>query len=221
MALGAEILSRMARQMVHLSRPQDAIALVALARRGGAGRLVPHELSVLTTCEAWAYATLGDGKEVDRTIGLAQEQFSDGLPGDAPDWIPFFDQAYLEGMSGYVYRTLADHQPEKAHRAEPHIMNALQLRRRDTYLRSSTFDLISLAGVRAIQGEYEESGKVAETAIRVAGGISSTRTFDRIRDIRDRAYKDRYRSTGAMRLVTQLDDASPTPEQPITEHRQS
>ena len=69
-------------------------------------------------------------------------------------------------MAGHTYRTLADHQPAMADRAEPHIINAIKLRRRETYLRSNTFDLISLAGVRAIQGEYEEASKIAKTANR-------------------------------------------------------
>jgi hypothetical protein len=91
------------------------------------------------------------------------------------------------------------------------IVNAIRLRRRETYLRSNTSDLISLAGVRAIQGEYEEASKIAKTAIVIAGGISSTRTFDRIKDIRDRARKISHRSSSASRLATQLDHAIPSP----------
>ncbi len=157
-ALGAEILSRMAGQMVHIGRPHDAIAVIDLARRGGTGNLSSHELSVLTTCEASAYAALGNVKEVDRTVGLAEKQFAEGRPGQERNWIPFCDRAYIEAMAGHVYQTLANHQPTMTGRAEPYIINGLRLRQANL-IRSNTFDLISLAGIRVIQGEYEEASK--------------------------------------------------------------
>jgi hypothetical protein len=53
---------------------------------------------------------------------------------------------------------LANHQPTMTGRAEPYIINGLRLRQANL-IRSNTFDLISLAGIRVIQGEYEEASK--------------------------------------------------------------
>ncbi|MEU5695864.1 hypothetical protein [Actinosynnema sp. NPDC020468] len=200
--LGVEVLSRMARQMVHVGRPRDALSLVGLARRGGGARIGERESAMLTTCESWAHATLGDVAAVDRAVGLAGERFE--RAADAPPWLGYFDRAGLEGMAGLSYRTLAERRPEFAVRAEAHLDTALRLRRRDAYVRSSLFDRISLAGVRVAQGEHAEAERVAREVVEAAGGVGSTRTFDRIDALRERARVDGRRSGEAAGLADTL-----------------
>ncbi|ACU37834.1 hypothetical protein [Actinosynnema mirum] len=203
--LGVEVLSRMARQMVHVGKPREALSLVALARRGAGARIAEAEQAMLGTCEAWAWAALGDAGRVDRAVGTAQERFSRAVAGDAPSWLGYFDQAGLSGMAGLSYRTLAEGDPGLAGRAEPHIDAALRLRNRDAYARSNLFDLISLLGVRIVQGEHAEAERMVRRVLPVTGRISSTRTVDRIRPLARRARADAARSTDAARLAESLD----------------
>ncbi|WP_367131466.1 hypothetical protein [Saccharothrix sp. HUAS TT1] len=200
--LGVEVLSRMARQMVHVGRPRDALSLVALAGRGSGG-LDPVVSAMLLTCESWAHATLGDVRAVDRAVGAAEEHFSRADPGATPPWLSYFDRAGLEGMAALAYRTAAEHHPAAAGRAEPHLAEALRLRR-ETYRRSNLFDVISLVGVRVLQGEHAEANRLAATLLSPAGRISSTRTSDRIRAVRDRAEADAARSKDARLLADTL-----------------
>ena len=201
--LGVEVLSRMARQLVHVDRPREALSLIALARRGSGSRLAPMASAMLSTCESWAHATLGDVDAVDRAVGAAQATFSRADPAATPGWLSYFDRAGLEGMAALSYRTAADHRPSTARKAEPHLAEALRLRR-DTYRRSNLFDVISLVGVRVLQGEHAEANRLATTMLTPAGRISSTRTFDRIKVIHDRAEADAARSKDARALADTL-----------------
>ncbi|TQM80639.1 hypothetical protein FHX81_2980 [Saccharothrix saharensis] len=201
--LGVEVLSRMARQMVHVGKPREALSLVALARRGSGSGLAPMASAMLSTCEAWAHATLGDVGAVDRALGAAQERFSRADPAGTPGWLSYFDLAGLEGMAALAYRTAAEHRPGTADRAEPHLAEALRLRR-ETYRRSNLFDVISLVGVRVLQGEHAEANRLATTVLAPAGRISSTRTFDRIAVVRDRAAADAARAKDARLLADTL-----------------
>ncbi|MEV8439435.1 hypothetical protein AB0425_18835 [Actinosynnema sp. NPDC051121] len=201
--LGVEVLSRMARQMVHVGKPREALSLVALARRGAGGRLAPMASAMLATCESWAHATLGDVRAVDRAVGVAEAHFSRADPAETPGWLSYFDRAGLEGMAALSYRTAAEHRPGVELRAEPHLAEALRLRR-DTYQRSNLFDVISLVGVRVLQGEHAEANRLAAERLTPAGRISSTRTFDRIEALRDRAVADATRSKDARLLADTL-----------------
>ncbi|MFE2751179.1 hypothetical protein ACFXGA_04165 [Actinosynnema sp. NPDC059335] len=201
--LGVEVLSRMARQMVHVGKPREALSLVALARRGSAARLDPMASAMLATCESWAHATLGDVEAVDRAVGDAESHFAKADPDETPAWLSYFDRAGLEGMAALSYRTAAEHRPGTEGKAEPHLAEALRLRRA-TYQRSNLFDVISLVGVRVLQGEHAEANRLASTLLSPAGRISSTRTFDRINAIRDRAEADSAHAKDARPLVDTL-----------------
>jgi transcriptional regulator with XRE-family HTH domain len=201
--LGVEVLSRMARQLVHVGKPRDALSLVALARRGAGSRLAPMASAMLATCESWAHATLGDVRAVDRAVGVAEAHFSRADPAESPGWLSYFDRAGLEGMAALSYRTVAEHRPGVEHKAEPHLAEALRLRR-DTYQRSNLFDVISLVGVRVLQGEHAEANRLAAERLTPTGRISSTRTFDRIEALRDRAVADAARSKDARLLADTL-----------------
>lgn len=201
--LGVEVLSRMARQMVHVGKPREALSLVALARRGSGSRLGPMASAMLATCESWAHATLGDVLAVDRAVGAAEAHFARADPDETPPWLSYFDRAGLEGMAALAYRTAADHRPGVERRAEPHLAEALRLRR-DSYRRSNLFDVISLVGVRVLQGEHAEANRLAADLLSPAGRISSTRTFDRIKVVRDRAVADSAKAKEARLLADTL-----------------
>ena len=201
--LGVEVLSRMARQMVHVGKPREALSLVALARRGAGSRLGPMPAAMLATCESWAHAALGDVRAVDRAVGAAEAHFARADHEETPAWLSYFDRAGLEGMAALSYRTVAEHRPGAEEKAEPHLVEALRLRR-DSYQRSNLFDVISLVGVRVLQGEHAEADRLAADLLSPAGRIGSTRTFDRIKVIRDRAAADSARSKQARLLADTL-----------------
>ncbi|GAA1907550.1 hypothetical protein GCM10009716_16990 [Streptomyces sodiiphilus] len=183
-----EALSRAARQMVHLGRPDDALDLMKLARSGSGDETLPRTRAMLCTVEAWAQASLGRGQAMRRTLGRAEELFvSDRGDVPPPSWMQMFDEADLHGMQALAYRTLAEHEPGVARTAERHAKRALELRGEGRQ-RSSTLDHISLASACFLADDPDQADHYARLALLTIGETSSHRTWDRLREM--------YRLTG-------------------------
>lgn len=193
-----EALSRAARQMVHLGRPDDALDLMKLARTGSGDQTLPRTQAMLHTIEAWAQASMGHGQAMRRTLGEAEELFvSDKSDVPPPSWMQLFDEADLHGMQALAYRTLADHDPSVAGIAQRHARQALQLREGGRQ-RSKIFDYISLASACFIADDPEQADRYARLALVSMGETSSHRTWDRLREM--------YRLTGQYAGYAKIED---------------
>lgn len=183
-----EALSRAARQMVHLGRPDDALDLMKLAKSGSGEETLPRTRAMLYTVEAWAQASKGQGQAVRRRLGEAEELFvSDKGDVPVPSWMQMFDEADLHGMQALAFRTLAEHDSGAARIAQEHAKQALRLRR-SGHQRSQIFDYISLASACFIAQDPEQADRYARLALVSIGENSSHRTWDRLREM--------YRLTG-------------------------
>lgn len=193
-----EALSRAARQMVHLGRPDDALDLMNLAQSGSGDETLPRTRAMLQTVEAWAYASLGRSQAMRRTLGQAEDLFvSDKCDVPSPSWMQNFDEADFHGMQALAYRTLAEHEPSAAGVAQRHAQRALELRRAG-YERSTIFDHISMASACFIADDPEQGDRYARLALLSMGQNSSHRTWDRLREM--------YRLTGRYAQCSQIQD---------------
>ncbi|MCM2579239.1 DNA-binding protein NsdB [Streptomyces meridianus] len=178
-----EALSRAARQMVHLGRPDDALDLMKLANSGAGDEALPRTRAMLRTIEAWAHASMGREQAMRRTLGEAEELFvSDEGDVPPPSWMQMFDEADLHGMQALAFRTLADHQPAAANTAQRHAKEALRLRENGRQ-RSRIFDYISMASACFIADDPEQADRYARLALVSIGETSSHRTWDRLREM--------------------------------------
>ncbi|MGP3953100.1 DNA-binding protein NsdB [Streptomyces sp. 7N604] len=194
----AEALSRAARQMVHLGRPDDALDLMKLAKSGAGEETLPRTRAMFHTIEAWAQASKGQGQAVRRTLGEAEELFvSDKRDVPPPSWMQLFNEADLHGMQGLVYRTLAEHEPTAAAIAQNHAKQALDMRENGRQ-RSQIFDHISIASACFIADDPEQADRYARMALLSIGDTSSHRTWDRLREM--------YRLTGRYGSYDKIDD---------------
>ncbi|WP_127356007.1 DNA-binding protein NsdB [Actinacidiphila soli] len=193
-----EALSRAARQMVHLGRPDDALDLMKLAKSGSGEATLPRTRAMLHTIEAWAQASMGRGQAMRRTLGEAEELFvSDNGDVPPPSWMQNFDEADLHGMEALAFRTLAEHDPSAANTAQHHAKQALELRATG-HNRSQIFDYISLASACFIADDPEQADSYARLALLAIGQTSSHRTWDRLREM--------YRLTGRYADYTRIQD---------------
>ncbi|MEU8519965.1 hypothetical protein [Streptomyces sp. NBC_01216] len=205
-----EALSRAARQMLHLGRPDDALDLMKLAKSGSGDEVLPRTQAMLHTIEAWAQASMGKGQAMRRTLGEAEDLFvSDKASVPPPSWMQNFDDADMHGMQALAYRTLAEHDPAAAVPAQRHAKLALELRR-NGHNRSKLFDYISLASACFIADDPEQADRYARLALVSMGDTSSHRTWDRLREM--------YRLTGQYAGYSKIEDlreeialALPTP----------
>ncbi|WP_030602862.1 DNA-binding protein NsdB [Streptomyces achromogenes] len=178
-----EALSRAARQMVHLGRPDEALDLMKLAQSGAGDRLQPRTKAMFHTIEAWAQAAMGKGQAMRRTLGQAEDLFvSDRWDAATPDWMQTFKDEDLYGMSALAYRTLAEFDPNAAGTAQHYAQKALALRV-DGRERSKIFDHLSMASACFIADDPEQADRYARLALMAMGSNSSRRTWDRLREM--------------------------------------
>ncbi|MGV9788442.1 DNA-binding protein NsdB [Streptomyces sp. NPDC003435] len=178
-----EALSRAARQMVHLGRPDDAMDLMKLAQSGSGEELQPRTKAMFHTIEAWAQAAMGKGQAMRRTLGQAEDLFvSDRQDARQPDWMQTFKDEDLYGMQALAYRTLAEHDPSAAVHAQHYAQKALALRI-DGRERSKIFDHLSMASACFIADDPEQADRYARLALMAMGANSSRRTWDRLREM--------------------------------------
>ncbi|MEV0738958.1 hypothetical protein AB0I51_24135 [Streptomyces sp. NPDC050549] len=178
-----EALSRAARQMVHLGRPDDALDLMKLAKTGSGDEVLPRTRAMLYTVEAWAQASMGKGQAMRRTLGQAEDLFvSDRGDVPSPSWMQTFKEEDLYGMQALAYRTLAEHEPGAAVHAQHFAEKALALRV-DGRQRSKIFDFLSMASACFIADDPEQADRYARLALASMGSNSSHRTWDRLREM--------------------------------------
>ncbi|MGP2436135.1 DNA-binding protein NsdB [Streptomyces sp. JW3] len=178
-----EALSRAARQMVHLGRPDDALDLMKLATSGSGEQLLPRTRAMFHTIEAWAQASMGRGQAMRRTLGQAEDLFvSDRADVEPPDWMQLFTDEDLYGMTALAYRTLAEFDPGAAAHAQYYAAKALDLRTEERG-RSKIFDHLSMASACFIADDPEQADRYARLALMSMGSNSSHRTWDRLRQM--------------------------------------
>jgi hypothetical protein len=178
-----EALSRAARQMVHLGRPDEALDLMKLAQSGSGDQVLPRTRAMFHTIEAWAQASMGKGQAMRRTLGQAEDLFvSDKGDVPPPSWMQLFNEADLYGMQALAYRTLAEFEPGAAVHAQHYADKALALRV-DAQERSKIFDHLSMASACFIADDPEQAAGYARLALVSMSSNSSHRTWDRLRQM--------------------------------------
>ncbi|NJQ15284.1 hypothetical protein [Streptomyces bohaiensis] len=188
--LGAYVLSRMTRQMIHLGRGEDALELVHLAQYGSRDSATPRVQALLHALEARAYAAVGAPAKVRRAVRIAEETFEEVSPHDGdPDWASFFTEAQLSAESAHAYRDLA-YNPARCGMytalAKPPMRRAVELFGAECgepgsgHQRSYALNLIGLATVHLLDREPEEGAARAHDAADVAENLRSERVTTRL-----------------------------------------
>ncbi|WP_373865319.1 helix-turn-helix domain-containing protein [Nocardia shimofusensis] len=188
----AVVLAGMARQLLSLQQPADALELVRIAQDYAAGRMTSATEAMLYLREAWAYAKLGRPSAFRRTTEKARAVFDDADRTGDPYWIHYFDAAELTGTIGGRLLDIARTDPSFAGEAAEHIDLAIAVRppgRR----RSAALDHLNMVEARFIQREPEEACRIAHDALAVAEQTTSDRVAKKIATV--------YNRTGAYAMV--------------------
>ncbi|GLW06285.1 hypothetical protein Misp01_14150 [Microtetraspora sp. NBRC 13810] len=192
--LGGEILAGMSHQAAYIGQPAHALDLARAAqlaaRRSGIHSLMA-EAHVL---EGHALALLGQRTACVKALHEAEVAFEGRSPDDEPDWIAYFDEAYLSAKFAHCFRDLGDG-PQTVR----HARRSLDMDPR--YVRGKMFNLSLLAAGLVRSGELEEACVVAGSALDTAGGINSARTQTYVTDLRKRF--EPFSAAPAVRSLTE------------------
>jgi len=177
-ALGAEILNGMSHQATYLGHGAAGVDLARATRKSAERAGVPALLAEAAVMEAHGHARGGHERQTTLALGEAERIFDRARPADAPQWISYFDEAYLSAKFGHCFRELG--QPEAGRK--------FALRSLDmdgTYVRGMLFNTVLLAALEAQAGEVEQACATGRRALVLAADMKSARVaqyLDRLRE---------------------------------------
>ncbi|QOC94839.1 helix-turn-helix domain-containing protein [Micromonospora craniellae] len=174
--LGAEILAAMSHQATYLGHTATGLDLARAARQTArrAGLLVlTAEAHVM---EAHALAKANDGRACAAALHQAEQALDRADRSTDPQWLSYFDEAYLSAKFGHCFHTLG-------HNTHAERFAARSLRMDNRYVRGRAFNLALLASVHARQGEPERACTIGAEALTLTTQLRSARAVRYLREL--------------------------------------
>lgn len=163
---GACILMRLARQMMYLNKPHDALKLIQLARHGTKHIAGPQVKTMIYIRESYIMAVLGHEAEFQRATALAYEYMEQAKPGYEPVWVEMLcAKDELARITAASFAKLAKKKPKKyALKAEDERRKALQVCGKHND-RVTALSYIGIAESRFLLKEVESAVKYTYQAL--------------------------------------------------------
>jgi len=197
-ALGAEILAAMSHQAAYLGNATEAVDLARAAGQAARVTAVPALAAEALVLEANGYARAGDAKACAAALHRAERTLDRADRTGDPQWMTYFDEAYLSAKFGHCFRRLG-----QAQHAERFARRSLEMDSR--YVRGRVFNLTLLATAYAQQGNPEPACAVGGQALDLVVNLKSARAVGYLRDLRHLLIP--YRSQPPVRRFTTSFDA--------------
>ena len=179
-ALGAEILAAMSHQAAYKGSSAEAVDLARAAGRSATEVGIPAIQAESAVLEAQGHAVDGDESACAVALDRAEKLFDKADRSRDPQWIGYFDEAYLAAKFGHCFAALG-----RGDIAQRFAVRSLDMDGHQ-YARGRQFNLALLALTYAQTGEPEEASRVGIQAVEAAEGLSSVRAHDYLRDLADR-----------------------------------
>jgi transcriptional regulator with XRE-family HTH domain/tetratricopeptide (TPR) repeat protein len=181
-ALGANVLAGIARQMLCLGHPQDALDLVRLARQRLDRTTDPRLLARLDAREAWAFTALARVPAFQRATMQAREHIAAAPTVGGAHWIADYDDADISGVIGARLMELARHsQKQYAENAFAALSHPLQSTRKCG--RDFAIDQIALAECCFLLGDTTAAVEETDRALNALEYTQSRRPLVRLGEL--------------------------------------
>lgn len=126
--------------------------------------------------EAHGHALRGDKRASLRALEDTETAFASGGTIDSPQWLGYFDHAYLAAKFAHTFRDLG-----MAREAEVFARRSLEMS--DGYERGRLFNTALLASTLADQSRVDEACHIATTAVRMTDTVRSVRSAAYLADV--------------------------------------
>lgn len=179
------LLLDLAHQALHLGRPDEGLRLVQLGAATATTRGFPVSASTrsyIAATLAWCHASLGDAEACERSLGEAQQFYTDADPATAPPWAAHVNPAELAAQHGHSFYLLAQTNRQYAPTAAHHLRMAVD-GFGSTYARSRAVNLPGLAGSYFYLGEVDSAVVTGHEAVTEISTLSSKRAYARLRPL--------------------------------------
>ncbi|GII22840.1 helix-turn-helix domain-containing protein [Planosporangium mesophilum] len=176
-ALGAEILAAMSHQAAYLGASSEAVDLARAAGRTAAEAGVTAIQAESAVLEAQGHAVGGDEAACAAALDRAERAFDRADRAGSPQWIGYFDEAYLSAKFGHCFAALG-----RGDLATRFAVRSLEMDGQ-AYARGRQFNLALLAVAHLHSGDPEQAGVMGLQAVEAAVGLRSRRAHDYLADL--------------------------------------
>lgn len=174
-ALSAEMLAGVSHQAAHGRRAGMAIQLAQVARSTAETTSVSALHSETAVMEAHGHALRGDKQNSHAALHDAERTLAQGDAQEKPDWLRYYDTAYLSAKIAHCLRELGE-----LRTASDYARRSLEMTA--GYERGRLFNLALLGAILADQGKIDEACEVGRQALHLAHRLHSTRTVTYLSD---------------------------------------
>ena len=178
-ALAGEMLAGMSHQAAFRRSATLATDLARAAKDNAKRAGVPALVSESAVMEAHGLALANDAHGCLAALRESEEAFVAAEDRDRPQWLAYFDGAYLAAKFGHCFRDLG--RPAEAERFARRSLEMI-----DGYDRGRLFNLALLASALADQRKVEEACETGLAAVRLASDVRSVRTVTYLVDLSHR-----------------------------------
>ncbi len=186
--LGAEILAGMSHQATYLGHGAVGVDLARASARTAKAAGLPALCAEAAVMEAHGYARAGDERRCAASLSEADRIFDQANPADAPQWISYFDKAYLSAKFGHCFRDLGQFK-----QAETFARRSLDMEL--GYARGRVFNTLLLASAYAGQGEVEQACSVGRDGLAQTDDMKSIRVAQYVDGLRQQLRPHRQHPT--------------------------
>lgn len=179
----ANAMAALARQMFYLGKPHDALELVRLARYRIRDQDAPRLDAMLLTRVAWAYAAMGRFAAFERTTHEAREILARAGSDTEPQWIRYFDDGELAGVTGGRLLDLTRSDPATYGELARDELEQAVASRQDKSGRGYVLDRLGLAECSFLLRDVAEGLPLAEQALTAAEQVPSGRVLEKLKKI--------------------------------------
>jgi tetratricopeptide (TPR) repeat protein len=179
-ALAAEILAAMSQQAVYVARPDQAIDLARAARAMAIRAGSPILITECHVAEAHGHAARNDARSCSQALTAAEHSFAMARGNqDSPEWLTYFDEAYLSARIAQCFRDLGQGRHAAAYARRSLDMNG-------DFVRGRAFNLALLGTALTQQGDSEEAIAAGLKAAEIAMNLRSQRSVRYVVDLQRR-----------------------------------
>ncbi|HVK24291.1 MAG TPA: XRE family transcriptional regulator [Actinokineospora sp.] len=183
-ALSAEMLAGMSHQAAFFRSGATAVDLAQAARTSAARSGLAALVSESAVMAAHGHALQGHTQPCLDALGESERALSAAGHQETPEWLRYFDSAYLAAKFAHCFRDLG-----RPIESERYARRSLEMT--EGYDRGRLFNLSVLASALADQGRVEEACTTAAIAVAMAGTVRSVRTIAYLADVGRRLNRHR------------------------------
>jgi len=178
-ALGAEILAAMSHQASYVGEGATAVDLARAAGRTAREVGVPALVAEAAVLEAQGHATRADEAACTKALTAAETALDRADRAADPQWISYFDEAYLSAKFGHCFKALG-----RPNQTAQFAERSLDMDPK--YVRGRAFNLSLLATAHAEQGNVEAACTVGRQAAAIARQLDSVRAVEYVSEVAGR-----------------------------------